>query len=709
MRLVARAVEQGFLVRLIGAFVAIIMVTTIAAGVPAYALVRAELESQAWARVADGGRVTLALLHAEQARLANLASLAAQRPTLRGLLAAGNGMALSDYVRDFQASIGLDILIVRDGSGYRLTDDVRLPAMCEGLPLEVTTTFCVVTDPVPSLALLAHQAIRDGMGATAGYVTVGVLFDAAFAQQLAGQTGLDQSIIVAGERAATSLADPGRDFDAALFAQAMAATQTTRITTTVQDRAFYAVLLPLHDLAGAPVCLVEVALSADDVAAAENQALLVLVCSTLLVLVAGSVFAGVFARRLTSPLRQLTTAARRISQGDFTTPVPVIRAYADVATLARGLEESRVNVRRALADLSHAKAWSEALIQSIVEGIVTYDAEGRITFFSQGAERITGWPGELALGAPLGEVFRLAEDTGPFLDLVPAQGGKAQVGVLNRQDSPMTLAVTSARLLPQDGGAMQTALVLRDITEEEAVQHLRAYFLANITHEFRTPLAALTASVELLLDEVGRLSPDEMGELLNSIHLSVTGLQTLIDNLLESISIEAGHFSIRRRPCDLRQVIAESVQIMQPLLNRRRQQLSLALPDDLPVIDADPTRLAQVVVNLLSNASKYSPMRCAIDLSLDFAAPDLLRLVVADQGPGISQAERASIFRQFVRASTQDEGRYGIGIGLSVVKAIVEGHGGEVGVDERPGGGSCFWFTIPLAAEDPATGRARRQ
>jgi signal transduction histidine kinase len=164
---------------------------------------------------------------------------------------------------------------------------------------------------------------------------------------------------------------------------------------------------------------------------------------------------------------------------------------------------------------------------------------------------------------------------------------------------------------------------------------------------------------------------------------------------LESVNIEAGHFVIHRRPTDLNQVMAEAIRIMQPLLDRRKQALSLTEPLQLPHLTADPNRLIQVMINLLSNASKYSPLEQTIEVVIG-QINDRLRITVADRGPGIPPDERAAIFRRFVRLGAEDAEGYGIGLGLSVVKAIVEGHGGEIGVDERPGGGSTFWLTLPL-------------
>jgi signal transduction histidine kinase len=176
----------------------------------------------------------------------------------------------------------------------------------------------------------------------------------------------------------------------------------------------------------------------------------------------------------------------------------------------------------------------------------------------------------------------------------------------------------------------------------------------------------------------------------------VTSLQTLVDNLLESVSIEAGRFRIRRRATDIGLLVAEAAALMKPLLERRNQPLITSLPDHLPRLSVDPMRLTQVLVNLLSNASKYGPIDEPIELAVCVQQDQVLKISVSDRGSGIPAEDRENIFRRFIRLDENDNAQYGMGLGLSVVKTIVESHGGTVGLDERPGGGSIFWFAIPL-------------
>ncbi len=230
----------------------------------------------------------------------------------------------------------------------------------------------------------------------------------------------------------------------------------------------------------------------------------------------------------------------------------------------------------------------------------------------------------------------------------------------------------------------------------DSQRSLQAYFLGNISHEFRTPLAGMKVSLELLLENARDLSPAELDELLNSLHLSISSMGQLIDNLLESSKIEAEQLVLRRVTIDTQALIADAARLVQPFLNRRRQRLSVDVPLMPVSILADSTRLVQVLVNLIANASKYSPTGGAIDISVERQS-GATRVVVADRGAGIPDDKRDGVFKRFVRLGATASEDYGAGLGLSVVKAIVEAHGGAVGVDARGGGGSRFWFSLPEA------------
>lgn len=279
-------------------------------------------------------------------------------------------------------------------------------------------------------------------------------------------------------------------------------------------------------------------------------------------------------------------------------------------------------------------------------------------------------------------------------------------------DTPLAFD-TNVREVAVLGQALEAARVdlQRTLAELRREKALTEHFLANVSHEFRTPLTAIAASVELLIDQAAALTPSELQELLATLHLGVLNLHKLVDNLLESANIEAGRFRVRPRSASLATIIADAAATMQPLLDRHGQRLVVELPAAMPVVQADHRRVVQVLVNLLSNASTAQrglPDMANGQITLRaHSEPDgrWVRVLVADQGPGIPPAQRAHLLRgqRFSPSANQADADApgGFGLGLSVVKAIVAGHGGAWGIETASGGGAVVWFTLPRAADEP--------
>lgn len=221
--------------------------------------------------------------------------------------------------------------------------------------------------------------------------------------------------------------------------------------------------------------------------------------------------------------------------------------------------------------------------------------------------------------------------------------------------------------------------------------------LAVVPHEFRTPLAALTASLELLQSDFADLTPDQARSLLQSIRRSTLRLHSLVDNLLDSASIQAGRFQVRPEPSDLAGIVHEAWLFVQPLLEQKGQELRLDVPPTLRPVMADGPRVAQVLINLLANAAKYGPP--GVPLTLEAREQgDSVRVAVTDLGPGILAADQPRLFQRFARAASADSpAPPGLGLGLAIVKEIVDLHRGAIGLDSQPGLGTTVWFTLPLA------------
>ncbi len=679
-------------------FTAVIVLTAAAIGLPAIWLIRGQLEHQAWSQVDQGYRAAQALYAAKQSEVGVFAILTAQRPTLHELLAQEDKAAVDGYLRILRTGTGLDLVLVCDADHAMIasTEELLSGGLCESWA--GGGFYIVSAGTLPQAWMVAVHPVESQAIAPAD-VIVGVKLDADFAAQMRTQTGLDHTIWAAGQPVATSL---NADIAQLAAASHQCSPSTTpedaaRATFELDGRPYYSAqfLLDTADLSA------EVALSVADITALQRRLAWIVAGGILTVTAAGSALGIYLARRISRPLVRLADAAAELSKGDLSSPIHVDAWVGEVGEVARALEGARVDLLHNLTDLQREKAWVDHLLESIVEGIMTLDRYGRITYFSHGAERITGWSRDKILNRSCDCVFRLIETNELFSQFIPAPGKRKRISVELAGGRQATLAISGARLAPLEAGDAQVALVFRDVSDEDALRRLLGYFLANVTHEFRTPLSALAASVELLLDQAPDLSPAELQELLISIHLGTLGLQTLVDNLLDSASIEAGRFRILPRQSDLGEIIAGAAQTMQPLFEKYAQHLIVELPATIPSLRVDMRHIVQVLINLLSNASKYGPSDAEITIraSVD---DNWCKVEVADQGKGIPSEQRANLFHRFVNPGVVNGHAtvgVGVGLGLSVVKAIVDAHGGQVGVDDRTGGGAIFWFTLPIATE----------
>ncbi|MBI4790626.1 MAG: HAMP domain-containing protein, partial [Chloroflexi bacterium] len=274
--------------------------------------------------------------------------------------------------------------------------------------------------------------------------------------------------------------------------------------------------------------------------------------------------------------------------------------------------------------------------------------------------------------AALTQATRALSDGAPSAPLEIS--GDDEIAILARSFSAMRLRLAEAR----------DALV----REKDRYRD----FLAILPHEFKTPLSAAVASLELLETDPDQVSP-EQAVLLSSIRRSVVRLQSLVNNLLDGASLQSGQFQVHAEPHDLASIAEQARTFLQPLLDQKHQAVHFSTPETLPRVLADPRRIEQVVINLLSNANKHGPP--GEPICIEMAARDgFVRVAVADRGAGISAQDQARLFERFART-----GREGVGLGLAIVKDIVELHRGQVGIESAPGQGTTVWFTLPIASE----------
>jgi two-component system, OmpR family, sensor histidine kinase KdpD len=228
-------------------------------------------------------------------------------------------------------------------------------------------------------------------------------------------------------------------------------------------------------------------------------------------------------------------------------------------------------------------------------------------------------------------------------------------------------------------------------------EKLRSSLLSAVSHDLRTPLSVITGAASTLIEGNEKMSPQLRRELLESMLDEAQRLDRLVANLLDMTRLEAGALEVRKEWQSLEENVGAALGRMSRTLHDH--PVVTHLQPDLPLVPMDELLIEQVLANLLENAAKYSPLGTPIDLSA-FANGRTLTVEVADRGPGLSAADLELVFEKFYRA-TSTNSRPGSGLGLAICRGIIELHGGQIEVENRPGGGAVFRFTLPLAASQP--------
>jgi signal transduction histidine kinase len=239
----------------------------------------------------------------------------------------------------------------------------------------------------------------------------------------------------------------------------------------------------------------------------------------------------------------------------------------------------------------------------------------------------------------------------------------------------------------------ERALVMR-LT---ALDELQESFVSAVSHELRTPLTCIKTSVDLLHATSAALSEAQV-ELIDTIGHHVGRLEALVTDLLESTRLEAEQVTLSKQPTDLRLLVKRAVEALRPLTDRKRQTIHLHWSDTLTSVDVDRRRIEQVLSNILSNASKFTPKGGQIDISARETF-DSVQVCIVDNGPGIPEEEQPRVFDKFY-VITDGRGLSGVGLGLYIARQLIELHGGRIWVTSQVGEGSTFCFAVPKLTQE---------
>jgi len=410
------------------------------------------------------------------------------------------------------------------------------------------------------------------------------------------------------------------------------------------------------------------------------------------ILVATAVASLIFSLLFSSRINRVKRFAQRAAAGDFT---PLEGAARDELTdLADAVGGMVAELGRTIQTLTDERNRSAAILGSMVEGVAVVSGDERILYCNQAFEQILELPQGSSQGKKLVEGLRQAELVTAVRQVLPGGDevtGEVEVGTVRRRSFSVTAAPVRA------AGASSAVLVLHDITELRRLERVRRDFVANVSHEFKTPLTAIQGFAETLL---GGALDDKANRkrFMEIIREHAQRLARLTDDLLKLSRIEAGRLELESRPVSVAALVNGCVETARLKAESKGLRLTVGLPEDLPAVRGDAVQLGEVLQNLIDNALQYTPPGGRIDVTAYSNGHEVI-FTVADTGIGIPEADLERIFERFYRvdaARSREAG--GTGLGLSIARHIVDAHGGRIWVESAVGQGSRFRFSIDSAA-----------
>jgi two-component system, OmpR family, phosphate regulon sensor histidine kinase PhoR len=467
-----------------------------------------------------------------------------------------------------------------------------------------------------------------------------------------------------------------------------------RYSATLRTDMLY-VAMPVHNPALPDLAEVRLAMPLNDVAeqlaAVRRSALIAFGAGLIAALILSWTTSALLSRRV----QAIASVAERYAAGDWSRPA---RDYGndEIGTVARVLDGSAREIGRRATDLASDRARMEAILAGMVEGVLVVDDHGRVQLVNGAARRMLHLPDTPLAGRHYVEIVRLPD--------IAAQLASALKGVttdglelaLPREPEVLIIARSAPVSSPGVAGAV---LVMHDITELRRADRIRRDFVANVSHELRTPLTAIRGYVEALLDQSDTTQDSEnVRRFLEIIGRHTLRMERLVRDLLRLARLDAGQETIEHTSSPVDELFSGVVTELSSVLESRGQSVDQRIASEAAHVTGDPAKLHDALRNLLENATNYAPEGSHILMASE-RRNGRLRLIVADSGPGIPEADLPRIFERFYRVDksrtrgSRDPG--GTGLGLAIVKHLVELHGGRASAANRAEGGAVFTIELP--------------
>lgn len=490
---------------------------------------------------------------------------------------------------------------------------------------------------------------------------------------------------------------------------------------TVQGEHYSEIVVPTRGTVGGQPVVVRYLVSYRAVSAhmATVYWRLAIVEGLLMILIVS--VAMLLSRRVAKPITLLTGIAEKVRMGDFTSRVEV-KGSDELARLSASLNEMTAqlagyysHLETVVKDRTHELEATvnrdNALLSSIGDGVIATDNKGVIVMINKAGESMLQVGYQEAVTKHYDVIWNLEKEDGSqiptmqhpiYMALHDGASTKTSNYYYTRKDPAgnkivhFPVAVTTSPVT-LGGKIIGVINVFRDVTHEKQVDRMKNEFISLASHQLRTPLSAIKWFVEMLLNgDAGKLTEDQQ-EFAANISSSTQRMIELVGALLNISRIESGRIIIDPTPTDLSELVGGIINDLKGRTEKKHQTLTVNVQQGLPKINLDPHLIGQVYLNLLTNAIKYTPDNGEIVVMISVKGDQVISQVT-DTGYGIPVAEQAKLFGKFFRASNIVRVETdGTGLGLYLVKAIVQSSGGKIWFESAEGKGTTFWFSLPLA------------
>ncbi len=423
--------------------------------------------------------------------------------------------------------------------------------------------------------------------------------------------------------------------------------------------------------------------------------------------------------KLLSPLSSLIKGTETLSSGNLNFRVD-IRSHDELEKLGESFNKLADNLKQSVEKLEQDKDIIsgernklQAVISSVIDGIIAVDLSRRVVLANKTAQYLTGYSGEEMQGQSIDQLVHLFKEQTEiplktycqinFTDSSSPAKVFESLTLVGKDARKVRITLTTSRI----SGGVQTnlgcILILHDLTYESELEQMKLDFVSMASHELKTPLTSIVGYLSVFLDEAGNKLPKENLDLLDKAFVSAKQLQTLIQNLLNVNKIEREHLDVEVEPINLNDNFGKAIEDLQNQAKLKNISLNFSRDDTLPKVLADPVRIGEVINNLVANAINYTSAGGKISVYMK-ASPNEVTTTVEDTGMGIPQEAIPHLFSKFFRVSnSMQKSSKGTGLGLYISKSIIQKLNGKIWVESKVGKGSKFHFSLPVAIQDTSS------